>query len=100
MKDEEYLLDIQDIRNISDATLKKYREDLKHYTTYTEMSLDELLKEAEEEEDNAVRKRKRKIKTHLLGFQRYLKEDLDLQDSTVRSIMSRVKAFYRTYDIR
>lgn len=99
MKDEEYLLDIQDIRNISDATLKKYREDLKHYTTYTEMSLDELLKEAEEEEDNAVRKRKRKIKTHLLGFQRYLKEDLDLQDSTVRSIMSRVKAFYRTYDI-
>lgn len=99
MNDEEYFKEIQDIRNLSNSTLKKYREDLAHYMNYTKMTLDELLTEADNEEEQRIRMRKRKVKSRLLGFQRYLKEELKLRPSTVRSIMSRVKAFYRTYDI-
>lgn len=98
MKDEEYIHEIQQLRNIKDISTKKYEEDLRFYKEYTGMTIEELLNEADNEEDQRIRMRKRKIKQHLLGFQQH-QIDLNLQPSTIQTRMSRIKAFYRTYDI-
>ena len=98
MKDSEYLNEMKEIRNLSDSTLKRYENDLGHYTNYHKMTLSELLIEADKDEDERIRMRNRKIKQRLLNFQRHLK-DTKLQPSTIKTIMGRVKSFYRIYDI-
>ena len=98
MNDEEYLKELQQLRNLSDSTLNRYKIDLKHYTKYTGMSLEELLEEADDEEEQRIRMRKRKIKTHMLGLQQQLLT-YNFEPSTIKTIFSRIKAFYRTYDI-
>lgn len=98
MNDEEYLQELQQLRNLSDSTLSRYKIDLKHYTKYTGMTLEQLLEEADDEEEQRIRMRKRKIKTHMLGLQQQLLT-YNFEPSTVKTILSRIKAFYRTYDI-
>lgn len=98
MNDEEYLKELQQLRNLSDSTLSRYKIDLKHYTKYTGMTLEELLEEADDEEEQRIRMRKRKIKTHMLGLQQQLLA-YNFEPSTIKTIFSRIKAFYRTYDI-
>jgi integrase len=98
MEDREYLKEIQELRNLSDTTLKRYENDLGHYTKYHQMTLNELLIEAEVEEEERVRMRNRRIKRRLLDFQANLK-DRNLEPSTIKTIMSHVKSFYRTYEV-
>ncbi len=98
MENEGYLKELQQLRNLSNSTLRRYKIDLTHYCKYTGMTLEELLNEADSEEEQRVRMRKRKIKKHLLGMQQEI-IDKNFCSSTINSIMSHIKAFYRTYDI-
>ena len=86
-------------RKLSDTTIKSYRSSLEKYTEYTEMDLEELLEEAEQEEDDGIKIRKRKIKKHIMGFKKHL-DECDYSPTYKRTILARVKSFYHEYEIQ
>jgi len=45
---------------------------LKSYSQYTNLTLEQLIEEAESEEEQGIKLRKRKIKRHLIGFKKYM----------------------------
>lgn len=60
--DNELLEEIHIMRNHSPSTRKSYKNAVKKYTAFCNMTLEELLEEAEAEEEQGIRWKKRKIK--------------------------------------
>ena len=77
---------MQALRGFSDSTRKQYMSNLNLYSEYHDMSLEELLEEAEEEEDENIRMRKRKINNRILDFQNSLKNDKRVHPVTKKTI--------------
>lgn len=61
MNDEELFKNFVSERNLTYGTEKGYKYVLKTYVDFTEKSLQELLTEAETEEDKGIRWKKRKL---------------------------------------
>jgi len=101
---------IQAVRGFNATSRRKYLIDLNTYSEFNDMSLEELLNEAEEDEDNNIRMRRRRISQRLFEFQDYLeknprthavtKKTTFLSPNTINGIMASVKMFYTTYDIQ
>lgn len=101
---------MQAIRGFSDQSYTKYESDLNLYSEYFDMSLEELLEEAEEDEDKNIRMRKRRINDKILRFQKHLEEDkvthpitkktVSYAPYTINNIITSVKNFYTCYDIQ
>lgn len=66
--DNELLDEIHLIKNHSKATRHVYKHAVKHYTSFCSMSLEELLEEAELEEEQSIRWKKRKLKRRLITY--------------------------------
>lgn len=98
MENEELLKEFQGLRNIKEISKDRYKYSLLKYSKYHNMKLDELLNEAEEEEDEGIRPRRRKIKQRLNNFKEYMEKE-NLHPQTINSCLSHVKTFYKTYDI-
>ena len=79
--------------NHSEGTQRAYVYALEKYTTYFEMELNELLKEAEIKEFEGIKWKHRKIKFRLLEFRQYLLENYTL--NTVKSVMINDIKFYK-----
>lgn len=60
--DNELLEEIHMMRNHAKRTREVYKDAVNKYTTFCSMSLEELLKEAEAEEDAGIKWKKRKLK--------------------------------------
>ena len=86
-------------KNLSKNSIKKYRNCLKNYTNYHQLTLEELVDEAEKEEDNGVRLARRSVRTRLLNFRTHLINDLKYKASTIKTNMICAKALYRFYGI-
>lgn len=97
MEDEEYFHEIKEDRGLKPKTLQLYKLSLTHYTNYNQLSLNELLLEAEKEEEERIRMRHRTIRKRLRNFQTYLKEEYE--PSTINTMMHHVKSFYSHYEI-
>ena len=69
MNDEELFKNFVSERNLTYGTEKGYKYVLKTYVDFTEKSLQELLTEAETEEDKGIRWKKKKIKKKTHSFQ-------------------------------
>lgn len=90
---------------------KNYMQHLQLYSKFHNMSLEELLNEAEDEEEARIRKRKRKINQRLFDFQDYLiNEPYEFkvngkvrkgryENSSINTILRSVVTFYRTFEI-
>lgn len=63
-------------KNLSKNSKKKYRNCLKNYTNYHQLTLEELVDEAEKDEENNVRPARRMIRSRLLNFRTHLINDL------------------------
>jgi integrase len=85
-------------RELSTASIKVYKYALRRYSNFTNKSLEELIEEAEDEEEEGIRLRKRKINQYLTSFKSELKES-DLKESSKKHIFMLVIAFYREFDI-
>lgn len=85
-------------RNIKVSTVKSYRSAIWKYEQFNEMSIDDLIEEAIDEEENGIPLKKRTIKSRLLDFRSFLL-DSDLSIATVRTYFSRIKTFYRHFEI-
>ena len=85
-------------RNIKYSTLKSYRSAIAKYEFFHDMDMGSLMDEAIVEEDEGISLKNRKIKGRLLDFRSFLL-DSGLAISTVRTYFSRIKSFYRHFEI-
>lgn len=83
-------------RNLTPKSIIVYDHALQHYVNFNGMSLEELLNEAEKEEDDKIPLRKRKIIPRLIDFRNYLIEN-GYASST--KMVGRVRTFYNHYYI-
>lgn len=95
--DQDLLDDFQKRRNLKPSSMRQYQTSLKLYSTYHEMSLEELLQEAETEEDERIPQRRRTLLTRLLDFRNFLTENY--KKNYVKSVMTKVLTLYTTYGL-
>ena len=98
MMSEELLKRFCSNRNIKYSTLKSYRSAIAKYEFFHDMDMGSLMDEAIVEEDEGISLMNRKIKSRLLDFRSFLL-DSGLAISTVRTYFSRIKTFYRHFEI-
>lgn len=87
-----------DTINIKDTTINNYLHGIHVYTEYTKKTPEELINEADKEQDENIKVRNRTVNKYLAGFRNYL-QDKELAPLSIKSYMNGVKSFYRTFDI-
>ncbi len=85
-------------RNIKDSTIKSYRSAILKYESFHKMAMDDLIGEAIKEDESLIPLKNRRIKTRLLDFRAFLL-DSDLSIGTVRTYFSRIRTFYRHFEV-
>ena len=84
-------------RGINKRTQYGYNNSFNLYIKYTKMHLHDLLIEADLEEENGVRWKRRKLKEKLIGFRGWLQERYKY--STIKVLWNRIKTFYNHFEI-
>lgn len=97
MHDENILEDISKTRNLALKTEQSYKNALTIYTVFQNKSFNDLLKEAEYEEELGIRWKKRKLKQRLINFRIYLHKNYLI--STSKVYFQRILTLYRHYEI-
>lgn len=95
---EEIFQDFIQERNLSDSTSRLYKAALSDYSKFHNMTLQELIDEADQEEEDMVRAKKRKIKKRLISYRSHkIKNKTPYNTLTV--YFAYVKTFYRHNDV-
>lgn len=97
MENEEIINDFAETRNLSQSTKNSYSCRFNDYTKFTGKTLKELLKEAEAEEEQGIRWKKRKLKKRLITYRNYLTENF--KGKTAKAMFNAIKTFYTHYEI-
>lgn len=97
MNDEELLREFAVARNLKDTTKESYKIYLKEYSTFNQKTIQELLTEAESEEEQGIRWKHRKLKQRLLKYRTYLYSKH--APSTAKTRISKLMSFYKHYEI-
>ena len=97
MKNEEYAIEYCEERGLSHSTLIAVRRTLNNYSTFQQLSIEELLDEADTEEEMGVRWKKRKLKTRLINYMNYLRTEMTF--NSAKTYLKIVKSFYAHYEI-
>lgn len=85
-------------RSIRESTKKEYLMRINQYCEFTGKTATKLIDEAEAEQDQGIKTRKRKIKDYILDYVEELKNN-GKSNNTIRSHIDTIFGFYRTYDI-
>lgn len=96
-EDESILEDLVLSRNLAERTERLYRDMIEKYTRFFKTPLAVLLKEAETEEDQKIRWKKRKLRRRLLEFRQYLYNNYMV--STAKMNFGKILTIYRHYEI-
>lgn len=86
------------MQNWADNTYDQYWQVSKSYTRFHGISFEELLREAEEDEDNIRKVNKRRIKKRLTQYMLHLHEE-KRSNSTIQHHITKLKHIYRYQDI-
>jgi len=86
-------------KGIKDSTKRTYKQFLHYYTDCHGMTITQLIEEAEDDEDNGLRMRKRRINIRLKEFENWLNEK-DYAPSRIRNALATVRVLYNYYDIK
>lgn len=98
LAEDPLIVDWMDTINPATNTKKLYLQAMQNFTDWIGKKPDDLLTEAEEEIKSGKLMRQRKIKSYLIGFRKHL-QDQQLSDLSVRSRMTGIRSFYKTFDI-
>ena len=85
-------------RNLKSTTITSYETSLKKYTKYHKKSLNELINEATNDEEDKIPLKDRRLKKRLLNYRTYLLNS-DMSHNTVKTYFSNVKTFYNHFEI-
>ena len=94
---EDILNEIHHAKTHSPSAKKVFRNAVKQYCNQQQSNLDQLIKEADTEEDQRIRWRDRKLKQRLLSFRQHLIENY--KKNTVQSYFNAIKSIYSFYEI-
>ena len=97
MNNKDFIEAIIKQRQLTHSSRKVYRSALQKYSSLNKMSLEELLEEAEHEEEEGVRWKHRSLKQRLTTYQNHLVREYNY--NTAKLYMSKVKVFYKDNDI-
>ena len=81
-------------RNLRKETIKSYKSALQKYCTFHQMTLSELIDEADTEEEMRVRAKNRKIIRRLRDFRTYMIHNKN-EVTTVTGYYTKIRTFYR-----
>lgn len=95
--DEKLLNEFVKIRNLSTRTKHGYKDALNKYVKFQNESFIYLLKEADQEEENGIRWKNRKLKKRLVNFRIFLYENFML--STAKVHFQRILTLYKHFEI-
>lgn len=84
-------------RNLKNSTKREYKACIDKFTSLFNMGMKDLLAEAEAEEEEGIRWKKRKLKNRLIGYRSFLAKDY--YSSTVLGEISRIQTIYRHFGI-
>ena len=84
-------------RNLHPETKRNYTTYLRQYKEYFNLTLKELLDEAETEEEKGIRWKHRTLKKRLIDYRIHLYNTYAI--ATAKSRFSKIQAFYRHFDI-
>lgn len=85
-------------RNVKKSTRKGYESALKNYTAFHNITIEELIKEAQKDEKEKIILRERQIKKRLLKYRTYLFSS-NKSPNTIKTYFTKVKTFYQHYEI-
>ena len=97
MRDQEIIDDFMKRRNLKPSSMRQYLTTFRKYTEYNNMSLHELLLEAETEEDERIPQRRRTLLTRLLDFRNHITQTY--KKNYVKSTMTKIITLYTTYGL-
>jgi integrase len=86
------------LKTLKTNTIKGYKYRINEYSQAIGLTPTEFLQEAEKEEYEGIKLKRRKIKTHLIKFIQYLRRK-DLKDTSINNYLIYIKAFYSTFEI-
>lgn len=85
-------------RTLRDSSKETYAHALKTYCNFCDKTPTDLIEEAEDEEENRVRMKRRKIRDYFLNFHEYLRNEGKSQN-TIANHFTAIKAFYKSSEI-
>jgi integrase len=99
LKKDPHIVDWLNSLDPAPGTEIAYLQCMQWYARFCGMTPTQLLAEAEDEADDGVKMRNRKIKSRLIGFRKQMR-DSGLADFTIRGRMTGVKSFYQSFDVQ
>lgn len=97
MTNQDILDEIAMVRNHGTQSRKIYKRAITYYCKFNNMTMQELLDEADQEEENGIRWKKRKLKGRLLKFRQNLIQNY--KKATIKSYFTCVLVVYKYFDI-
>lgn len=94
---EEILQEIHHAKSHSKSSKKIYKNAVKQYCKYNKLSLSELIKEADEEEEEGIRWKNRKLKKRLINFRQELIKNY--KKNTIQSYFNAIRSIYHYFEI-
>ena len=85
-------------RNVKESTRHGYLSALKHYTNFHNITIDELIAEAMEDEKKQIPLKERRLKRRLLSYRNFLFSNTG-SPHTIKTYFTKVKTFYRHFEI-
>ena len=97
MKNHDYAMEYIVTRGLKEKTLMKLELVLDHYCTFQGLPFEDLLTEADTEEEQGIRWKRRKLKTRITSYMNYCKSQMML--SSAKSYVNYILALYRHHEI-
>ena len=97
MNNKDYAKEYIEIRGLKPSGTYKIALILKHYSTYQKLTLDQLLEEADTEEELGIRWKRRTLKQRLINYRNHLKHEMLL--SSAKSYFNTIKSWYTHHEI-
>ena len=94
---EEYIREYINTRGLSESTYKSLKNVMNHYSNFQEKSIHELIIEADMEEEQGIRWKKRTLKRRLISYMNYLRENMSI--NSAKTYLKIVKSFYTHHEI-
>lgn len=98
IQDDPHLIEFLQNLNVRKSTKEIYIKRLKVYCEFTDKTPTQLIEEAEEDEENRIRMKKRRIKKDIMNYMIYLREQ-NRSPNYITNLIATVKSFYSEYEI-
>lgn len=94
---ETYIKEYIESRGLSENSYKALKVALKHYSNYQGLTLHELIHEADKEEEDGIRWKRRTLKKRLINYTNHLRKTLTI--NSAKTYLKIVKSFYNHNEI-